>query len=413
MFFDREKLEEIFNNLISNAIKFTPNSGTIQLRINEIKSTNNIEIKISDTGIGISETALPHIFDRFYQVDGSHTREYEGTGIGLAIVKELVDLHNGKIEVESKSGIGTTFTILFKTGKVHLIKKSFVEFLDESDKSTNEINEHRNSLPAEQFADDEDENVGIKDKEIVLVAEDNAEMRAYIQENLNEKFSVLLAKNGEEGIKKAFESVPDLIITDVMMPVINGYDLTIKLKNDNRTSHIPIIMLTAKADEESKLKGLDVGVDDYLIKPFSKKELFARVGNLIKLRSLLKERYKEISAISIDKIEAKPLDQEFLEKVFNCIKENLENQQFGVSFLANEVGLSVSQLNRKLNALINQSAGKLIRATRLDYAAELLRKKVGNVSEIAFRVGFSDVSGFTHSFKEKFGLPPTEYTKSD
>jgi DNA-binding response OmpR family regulator len=242
--------------------------------------------------------------------------------------------------------------------------------------------------------------------------EDNAEMRSYIQEQLIDSFNVVVAKHGEEGVKKAFESIPDLIITDVMMPVMNGYDLTLKLKNDQRTSHIPIIMLTAKADEESKLKGLDLGVDDYLIKPFSKKELYARVGNLIKLRSLLKERYKKVSAISLDKIEAKPIDQEFLEKVFNTIKNHLEDPQFGVTALAREIGMSVSQLNRKLNGLINQSAGKLIRSTKLDYAAQLLKSGAGNISEIAYRVGFSDTPSFSHSFKEKFGYPPSEHLKS-
>jgi len=413
IYFDKEKLEEIFNNLISNAIKFTPNGGVISLVINETEAKNRIEIFVKDSGIGISESALPHIFDRFYQVDGSHTREYEGTGIGLAIVKELVDLHNGEIKVESSSGKGTTFKIYLQIGKEHLLNKSFVELVhdDENSRIYNKVRDEIDSEENPTLVDDEES--GIKDKEIVLIVEDNTEMRNYIQEQLTENFNVLLAKNGEEGIKKAFDFVPDLVITDVMMPITNGYDLALKLKNDRRTSHIPIIMLTAKADEESKLKGLDIGVDDYLIKPFSKKELFARVGNLIKLRSLLKERYKEVSAISIDKIEAKPIDQEFLEKVFNCIKKNIENPQFGVTYLANEVGLSVSQLNRKLNALINQSAGKLIRATRLDYAAELLKSKVGNISEIAFRVGFSDAPGFTHSFKEKFGVPPSEYVKSE
>jgi len=245
-----------------------------------------------------------------------------------------------------------------------------------------------------------------------LIVEDNTEMRLYIQEQLIDNFNVVLAKNGEEGIKKAFDCVPDLILTDVMMPILNGYDLTEKIKNDRRTSHIPIIMLTAKADEESKLKGLDLGVDDYLIKPFSKKELYARVGNLIKLRSLLKERYKEISAISLDKIEAKPIDQEFLEKVFNSIKAHLEDPQFGVTLLAREIGMSVSQLNRKLNGLINQSAGKLIRSTKLDYSAQLLKTGAGNISEIAYRVGFSDTPSFSHSFKEKFGHPPSEHLKS-
>ncbi len=412
LYFDREKLEEIFNNLISNAIKFTLEGGTITLKIIEGKADNKIEIVVKDTGVGISQEALPYIFDRFYQVDGSQTREYEGTGIGLAIVKELVDLHQGEIKVESAPGSGTTFKIYMKKGSAHFLNKSFVEIVDQTVKLKTKEENQTSTLFDEKNPLEENEEVGINEKDLVLVVEDNTEMQSYIQEQLIDNFNVVLAKNGEDGIKKAFDSVPDLIITDVMMPIINGYDLTIKLKNDRRTSHIPIIMLTAKADEESKLKGLDLGVDDYLIKPFSKKELYARVGNLIKLRSLLKERYKEISAISLDKIEAKPMDQEFLEKVFACIKEHLEDSQFGVSFLADEVGLSVSQLNRKLNALINQSAGKLIRSTKLDYAAQLLKSKAGNISEIAFRVGFSDAPSFTHSFKEKFGYTPSEYLKS-
>lgn len=411
LYFDREKLEEIFNNLISNAIKFTPENGSIFLRIFERPSDNKIEVIIEDSGVGINSESLPHIFDRFYQVDSSQTREYEGTGIGLAIVKELVELHQGEIKVESTPGVGTKFIICLKKGSEHFLNKSFVEFVSLPKQKESLISDKTAESSNENYQSIETDEIGIKDKEVILIVEDNAEMRFYIQEQLEENFNIILAKNGEEGVMKALESVPDLIITDVMMPVMNGYDLTVKIKNDRRTSHIPIIMLTAKADEESKLKGLDLGVDDYLIKPFSKKELYARVGNLIKLRSLLKARYKEISAISIDEIEAKPMDQEFLEKVFSSIKHNLESPQFGVSVLADEVGLSVSQLNRKLNALINQSAGKLIRSTKLDYAAQLLKNKAGTISEIAFRVGFSDAPSFTHSFKEKFGYAPSELLK--
>jgi signal transduction histidine kinase/DNA-binding response OmpR family regulator len=412
LYFDREKLEEIFNNLISNAIKFTPDAGLISLKVKEIENQNTIEITIEDTGVGINQESLPNIFDRFYQVDSSQTREFEGTGIGLAIVKELVDLHEGKIKVESTIGKGTSFIIYLKLGSEHLINKSFVEIVDEKDTGKSEEHSRESINIDDKSQNEENEDIGIKDKDIVLIVEDNTEMRLYIQEQLSENFSVVLAKNGEEGIKKAFDYVPDLILTDVMMPILNGYDLTEKIKNDRRTSHIPVIMLTAKADEESKLKGLDLGVDDYLIKPFSKKELYARVGNLIKLRSLLKERYKEISAISLDKIEAKPIDQEFLEKVFNSIKAHLEDPQFGVTLLAREIGMSVSQLNRKLNGLINQSAGKLIRSTKLDYSAQLLKTGAGNISEIAYRVGFSDTPSFSHSFKEKFGHPPSEHLKS-
>ena len=413
VFGDLEKLEEIFNNLISNAIKFTADSGRISLIINDQKDDTNLEIIVRDTGIGISEEALLHIFDRFYQVDSSQTREYEGTGIGLAIVKELIELHEGSIEAKSIKGKGTEFIIHLRKGTNHFLNKPFVEFIEDNEAgSAINIVTEKPILPFESFHDVESEEQGIDVREVVLVVEDNAEMRSYIQEQLSDNFNVVVAKHGEEGVNKALEIVPDLIITDVMMPVMNGYDLTLKLKNDQRTSHIPIIMLTAKADEQSKLKGLDLGVDDYLIKPFSKKELFARVGNLIKLRTLLKERYKEVSAISLDKIEAKPIDQEFLEKVFSSIKNHLEDPQYGITKLAEEVGMSVSQLNRKLNGLINQTAGKLIRSTKLDYAAQLLKSGTGNISEIAYRVGFSDTPSFSHSFKEKFGYPPSEHLKS-
>jgi signal transduction histidine kinase/DNA-binding response OmpR family regulator len=413
LFFDQEKMEEIFNNLISNAIKFTADGGKIKLIVNALPEENEIEIKVIDNGIGISEQALPHIFDRFFQVDGTQTREYEGTGIGLAIVKELIDLHQGKIIVTSKLGEGTEFKIHLLKGLDHFNNKPFVEVVEVNDNSQELQPSIKVTIPNREVSDETKiEDDGITDRDVILVVEDNSEMRSYIKENLVNEFGVIEAKNGQEGLKKALEVVPDLIITDVMMPLMNGFDLTEKLKNDLNTSHIPIIMLTAKADEESKLRGLDLGVDDYLIKPFSKKELIARVGNLIKLRTLLKERYRGVSAISLDEIEAKPLDRKFLDKVFAIIKTHLEDQQFGVPVLAAEAGMSVSQLNRKLNALINQSAGKLIRSTKLDYAAQLLKNGEGNVSEIAYRVGFSDTPGFSHSFKEKFGCTPSEYVKS-
>ncbi|HEY6436374.1 MAG TPA: ATP-binding protein, partial [Ignavibacteriaceae bacterium] len=268
LYFDREKLEEIFNNLISNAIKFTPEGGLILFRIVEMINDNKIELTVEDSGVGISQDALPHIFDRFYQADSSQTREYEGTGIGLAIVKELVDLHQGEIKVTSIAGKGTTFKIFLKKGSVHFINKSFVEIIDGLESLEKGARTSTILSNDEKSLTDENEDVGIKEKDVILVVEDNTEMRLYIQEQLVENFNILLAKNGEEGVKKAFENVPDLIITDVMMPIMNGYDLTLKLKNDRRTSHIPLIMLTAKADEESKLKGLDLGVDDYLVKPF-------------------------------------------------------------------------------------------------------------------------------------------------
>lgn len=414
IFIDREKMEEVFNNLISNAIKFTPDSGKISLTIlRNPDATDYVEIRLTDTGIGIKPEHLPHIFDRFYQVDSSQKRNYEGTGIGLAIVKELVELHNGWISVKSVPTEGTEFTVLLPLGKDYFSENPNVEFVNVPNKiiETEKEPDFTAELKRNELLTSEDENEN-QEQDVIMVVEDNQDMRSFIKENLMGNFKIIEAKNGEEGVNRAFDTIPDLIITDVMMPAMDGYELSANLKSDKKTSHIPIIMLTAKADEESKLKGLHIGVDDYLIKPFSTKELNVRVDNLIKLRKLLKDRYKEISAMNISDIEAKPIDQEFLEKVFENIRTHIEDPGYGVAKLADEVGMSVSQLNRKLNALINQSAGKLIRSTKLDYASQLLKKRAGNISEIAFRVGFSDTPGFTHSFKEKFGCTPSEYLKS-
>lgn len=388
---DKEKIEEVIDNLLSNAFKFTPPNGKINIILDEEKSefTANAVITISDTGIGIAEEKLVNIFDRFYQVDGTSTKQYEGTGLGLAIVKEIVELHGGSINVTSKQNTGTTFSI-------------YLPF-EEKEIRLPEIEE---SISSEKIKSDED-------KSLILIVEDNFDVRNYIKENLEQNYRIEEAVNGEEGIDKAIEKIPDLIITDVMMPKVDGFELCSRLKNDQRTSHIPIVILTAKAGDETKLDGLQIGADEFLAKPFSPRELEIRVGNLISIRQLLREKYKEISVIKSEDVKANPIDKVFLEKVFMLIKDHLEDNQFSVQKLADEMAMSVSQLNRKLNALINQSAGKLIRATKLDYASKLLDKNAGNITEIAYRVGFADVSSFTNSFKEKFGSSPSEYLKKN
>lgn len=386
---DKEKIEEVIDNLLSNSFKFTPPNGNIEIKIDEEKSefTNNAVITISDTGIGIPDDKLEHIFDRFYQADSSSTKQYEGTGLGLAIVKEIVELHGGSITVKSKINSGTSFSIYLP------------------------IEENENITPDIEVLSISDTNKKDEDKSLILIVEDNSDVRSYIKENLEQNYRIDEAVNGEEGIKKAIENIPDLIITDVMMPKVDGFELCNKLKTDHRTSHIPIVILTAKASEENKIDGLQIGADEFLAKPFSPRELEIRVGNLIHIRQLLREKYKEISVIKPEDVKANPIDREFLDKVFARIKDNLENSQFSVQKLAEDMAMSVSQLNRKLNALINQSAGKLIRSTRLDYAAKLLEKNAGNITEIGFRIGFSDLPSFTNSFKEKFGISPSEYLK--
>jgi len=389
---DKEKIEEVIDNLLSNAFKFTPPNGNITMLLDQERSefTANAVITISDNGIGIPEEKLVNIFDRFYQADSSSTKQYEGTGLGLAIVKEIVELHGGTITVNSKINTGTSFSIYLPVEETE-IETAFseIEEIKASEKNKNEEN-----------------------KSLILIVEDNHDVRSFIKENLDEKYRIEEATNGEEGISKAIEKIPDLIITDVMMPKVNGFELCNKLKNDHRTSHIPIVILTAKADEEDKIDGLQIGADEFLAKPFSSRELEIRVGNLVHIRQLLREKYKEISVIKSEDIKANPIDKDFLDKVFGLIKNHIEDQQFSVQKLADNMAMSVSQLNRKLNALINQSAGKLIRSTKLDYAAKLLEKNAGNITEIGYRIGFSDLPSFTNSFKEKFGISPSEYLKS-
>jgi signal transduction histidine kinase/DNA-binding response OmpR family regulator len=381
---DPERFQEVINNLLSNAIKFTPAGGNVDVVLSEtvVESKNVISIVVKDTGPGINPVELPKIFDRFYQADSLTEKEVVGSGLGLSIVKELVELHHGTVAVESVIEKGTAFTILLPAAA--------------------------GSNPLDSAIEKESPN----GKRLALIVEDNLDLRSFVKDVLSPKLRLLEAANGEDGIARAIEFLPDIVITDVVMPKKNGFELCAELKTDHRTSHIPVIMLTARTDEESKLDGLAQGADDYISKPFSPRELILRVQNILNSRDKLRERYQKISVIRAEDVECNSVDKAFLDKVFAEVKAHLEDEQFGVDKLAESVAMSPTHLNRKLNQLINQTAGKLIRHSKLDYAAALLEKQAGNISEIAFRIGFSDVSNFTHSFKEKFGVTPSEYAKS-
>lgn len=405
--FDPEKMEKIFYNLISNAIKFTPANGEITVSIS-IKN-EHAEIRIKDTGKGIPPESLKYIFDRFYQVDGSNTREHEGTGIGLALTKELIELHKGKISVISKSGEGTEFTIAFPvsdSGKVNIeITLSENTAKEDYQYSLNTTSDENFNLPEIDHNDDNHL------KEIILIIEDNADVRAYIREQFETEYKISEAVNGEQGISIAQKEIPDLIISDVMMPKMDGYKFCKQLRSDERTSHIPVIMLTAKAALDDKLLGLEAGVDDYLTKPFSAKELKARVKNLIYQRKELRKKFSNSTVIKPGEVTAHSVDQIFLSKVLNIIEKYFEDEQFGVEKLAEEMNLSISQLNRKLNALVNQPPGQIIRSFRLERAADLLKQNAGSIAEICYKVGFNDQAYFSRAFRKQFGCSPTDYKK--
>jgi DNA-binding response OmpR family regulator len=414
LYFDKEKMTKIMTNLLSNAFKFTPKGGEIAVLLNE-SDNNSVIVKVKDSGVGISEEELPKLFDRFYQVDSSQTREHEGTGIGLALTKELVELHKGTISVNSKIGEGTEYTIELPVGRSHLedeqiVEETLVLIPPEREKNLMKINAtDSSSFDRLRMTDRGGETND--DKEIILVVEDNADVREYIKDSLGDNFQIEEASNGEQGVRKAKNIIPDLIISDIMMPKMDGNELTRTLKNDEKTSHIPIILLTAKSEQESKLEGLETGADDYLTKPFDTKELRIRIKNLINIRRELQKKYCKGDYIPGKKEEEKKLsnlEEQFMHKVMEVIEGHISEEEFSIEQFGKEVGMSRVQLHRKLKALSGKSASNYLRSVRLSRAKKLIKEEKGNISEIAYSVGFSSPAYFTRCFKEEYGYPPSD-----
>ncbi len=402
--FDPDKFEIIIYNLLSNAFKFVGEKGEIKLILKQTKD-EKLVINIIDSGIGIPQDKLPHIFDRFYQVDSSVTREHEGTGIGLALTRELVELHKGTIEVSSIEGQGSRFSIslpIAKQGSMDTVQNESSTLPDSVAGQTDEITPH--STRKESWTE-----TGDSSRPIILVVEDNTDVRAYIREQLETTYMVLEAENGAVGVELAHKTVPDLIVSDVMMPLMDGYTFCKHIRADELTSHIPIIMLTAKAGLDDKIEGLEKGVDAYITKPFNAKELRARVSNLLAQREQLRKRFSKAGVIRPSEVTAVSVDQAFLEKTIKMIEHHFDNPQFSNEMLAETMHMSASQLNRKLNALLGQPAGQLIRSMRLQRAADLLEQKAGTIAEVCYQMGFSDQAYFSRAFKKQFGCSPSEY----
>jgi signal transduction histidine kinase/DNA-binding response OmpR family regulator/ligand-binding sensor domain-containing protein len=433
---DRDMIEKILTNLLSNAFKFTPAGRTVEIRVDLTPLTppsltlreggrggkihlslpdrergrggKVVQICVSDTGIGIPPDELGKVFDRFYQVDASQTRVHEGTGLGLALVKELVELHHGSIQVASEVGKGTTFTVRLPLGRSHLTDKEIVETTTPGEPVPKGEGHASLGVPVGAVTEGEEPHGSANEKPIVLVVEDNADVRAYIKGYLDSLYLVTEACDGVDGIRKATETVPDLIISDVMMPGMDGMHLCGTLKKDVRTSHVPVILLTAKADAASKIEGLDIGADDYVIKPFDARELLARVHNLIDQRRKLREEFSKRVELKPGEIAVTSLDDDFLKRAMAAVEKGMGNEDFAVENLAHAVFLSRMQLYRKLHALTNLTPTDFIKRIRLQRARELLLKNAGTVSEIAHSVGFSNHSYFSKCFHEQFGMTPSE-----
>ncbi len=411
---DGEVLERILNNLLSNAFKFTPKGGSVTCTLKRKNVSSHegtievAEINVSDTGVGIPREQLDRVFDRFYQVDASQTRAHEGSGIGLALVKELVELHHGTIHVQSKVGKGSIFSIQMRLGRNHLTDDEIVEVPEGVEMAVRESEAGVGCEAAEEPMEGRGSEGEKSGKPIVLVVEDHADVRAYIKGHLVPAYQVREARDGAEGIEKAQEIIPDLVISDVMMPKKDGFEVCRILKCDVRTSHIPIVLLTAKAASEDKIEGLEIGADDYLIKPFEPKELLARVKNLIDQRQKLRERFAASAPLRPGEVAVTSMDDAFLNKVIVAVELHMGDEHLSIEGLGAEVGMSRVQLHRKLVALTNLSPGEFIRYFRLHRAMELLQKDTGTVSEIAYAVGFNDPSYFSKCFHKQFGKAPSE-----
>lgn len=425
--FDADKLEQVLNNLLSNAFKFTPAGGevTISLRLkssssNPKSSSDKVYIQteflVRDSGAGIPQEQLGRIFDRFYQVDNSLAREQEGTGIGLSLTRELVELHQGSISVISEVGKGTQFTVSLP---LELVQPKQLDMVNKLAVGQHEVSEavHAHAavdgttissvLPVEAVVDAD------PSTPLVLIVEDNDDLRRFLRQCLTEDTNflcrVIEAANGQAGYKLAMEQIPDLIVSDIMMPKMDGVELCHLLKTDKKTDHIPVILLTAKASGESKIEGLETGADDYLTKPFEEYELLVRIKNLIEGRRKLRERFSREITLQPASIPMTSMDEKLLQHVMKIMEVRMSDSNFGVEAFGREAGMSRTQLHRKLKALTDQSPGDFIRIMRLKRAAELLNNQVGSIAEVAFMVGFNDPSYFTKCFQKQFGRTPSEF----
>lgn len=405
---DIDKLQKIINNLLSNSFKFTPGGGNVLVSVQKILTDEKeyAEVKIKDSGIGIAASKLDKIFDRFYQVDDSNQRSFGGSGIGLSLVKELVDLHRWKIKVESETDKGTEFTLTIPLSDDYLDEDQKIKLSAGADYSARDsINDSIGTEPSEVIKEESWDT----QKPSILIVEDSTDVRLYLMDLLKSDYTLFEAVNGKAGISTAKENIPDLIISDVMMPEMDGMEFCRRIKTDWLTNHIPVIMLTAKATDESKIAGLETGADDYLTKPFNPKELFARIKNLLDQRKLLREKFSKENYTETKSVTSNQLDEEFLQRAYNLVEKNLDNVNFDTETFAKEMFLSRMQLHRKLQAITGKTPGDFTRALRLNQAAKLLKQNKLSVTQIAFAVGYNSPSQFSRAFSKQFNCTPTEY----
>ena len=427
--FDADKLEKIIANLLSNAFKFTPEGGKVSLELICLSPEGSDKprralLRVSDNGKGIDNEHLDRIFDRFYQVTDNDTREVEGSGIGLALTRELVELIHGEIEVESQPGKGTSFSVNFPVSEDCFSEQEIADM--EKRKGVNEEwmeseagvetkveTEVRGKKENEERpgARSTEENRHEQEKELVLVVEDNADLRMYISQQLRGNYRVVDATNGREGLEKAIELIPDLVVTDIMMPVMDGMEMCRRMKAQPATNHIPVIMLTAKADKESKLTGLEAAADDYIVKPFDSDLLLARAKNLVNQRKELRRHFEKKFLMEANHKTSLSPEFQMLREVLRVFDQHLSDPDFTIVLLGKELKMSRSQLFRKIHSITGSSPNELLRLVRMKHAARLLRSGAKNITQVMYEVGMQSPSYFASSFRKYFGVNPKEFGK--
>lgn len=411
--FDPTIMEKILTNLLSNAIKYTPDGGKIIFEVkHDCPQTGYLSFVVSDNGRGISQEKLQSVFDRFYQDDQPGFRRFESSGIGLSLAKELTEVHHGTIQVQSQPGKGSSFTVTIpvqqklypestiSSGQVF----SGAEILLPTEIAT--TSSLTIDLSAEKSAIDHS-------KPLILVAEDNTDLRSFLYETLLAHFAVLIAVDGSEALRIATEELPDLILTDIMMPVMDGLELTRRLKQQTATHHIPIIQLTARDSQENIVEGLQTGADDYISKPFNTQALILKIQNILDTRRRLQARYQHAeSLLHLPAVGASP-DEEFLRKLYLLVSEHLGNESLDGDFMARELAMGKTTLYRKLQALTGQTVNTFIRKIRLQKASEMLRLGMYSISETAYAVGFNNPNYFSRCFFEEYGKTPSDFLQSE
>ncbi len=394
MDFDQDKLEAIVTNLVGNAIKFTPKGGEVSIAAS-MENEDHLLIQVRDTGIGINETEKEKIFQRFYQ--GKEDSYQEGNGIGLTIVKEFVSLMNGTLQLCSTSGVGSTFTVCLPVKNDAPIQSI------EPEKNIDKLL-YNEDAGQDEFADE---------LPLLLIIDDHPDIVNYLKKIVKGQYRIIEANDGIAGFNKAVEFIPDIILSDVMMPKMDGFEFLKKVKSEFRTSHIPVLMLTAKADRQAKLEGLQLGAEAYLLKPFDKEELLVRLRKLLDLRETLRAKYQQVNLEATKLQESGNPEDQFIYKVGQVIDKHLDDDSFNIAKLCRELGMSHTQLYRKFSALTNITVNKYIRQYRLHVAINLLKNSDLNISQIALEVGLPNLAYFSRIFTEEFNINPSKVRQSE